>query len=133
MFIIASRDETEFKFKTNEIFNEINKWFHSNLLMLNYDKTYFLQFLTKSDNAINMQVSFGNRKIATTQSLKFLGLTINTTLTWKHHVGELMSKLNKACYAITSIKPFMSLDVLRSTYFSYAYSILSYGIVFWDN
>jgi hypothetical protein len=40
-FIITSHDETEFKFNTNEIFNEINKWFHSNLLMLNYDKTYF--------------------------------------------------------------------------------------------
>ena len=65
--------------------------------MLNYDKTYFLQFLTKSDNAINMQVLFGNIKTATTQSLKFLVLTINTTLTWKHHVGELTSKLNKAC------------------------------------
>ena len=38
-FIIANRDETEFKFSTNEIFNEINKWFYSNLLMLNYDKT----------------------------------------------------------------------------------------------
>ena len=74
MFIIASRDETEFKFKTNEIFNEINKWFHSNLLMLNYDETYFLQFLTKNDKTINMQVSFVNRKFATTQSLKLLGL-----------------------------------------------------------
>ena len=61
--ITANRDETEFKFKTNEIFNEINKWFHSNILMLNYDKTYFLQFLTKTDNGINMQISFGNRKI----------------------------------------------------------------------
>ena len=101
--------------------------------MLNYDKTYFLQFLTKSDNAVNMQVSFGNRKIVTMQSLKFLGLTINTTLTWKHHIGELTSKLNKACYAIRSIKPFMSLDVLRSTYFSYAHTIISYGIVFWGN
>jgi hypothetical protein len=43
--------------------------------MLNYDKTHFLQFLTKTDPEINMQVSFGNRKIATTQSLKFLGLS----------------------------------------------------------
>jgi len=34
-FIIANRDEIEFKFNTNEIFNEINKWFHSNLLVLN--------------------------------------------------------------------------------------------------
>jgi len=94
-FIIANRDETEFKFKTNEVFNEVNKWFHSNLLVLNYDKTYFLRFLTKADNEINMQVSFGNRKIATAQSLKFLGLTIDTILTWKHHIGELTSRLNK--------------------------------------
>ena len=128
---IANCDETEFKFKANEIFKEINKWFHSILLMLNYNKTYFLQFLTKTDNEINMQVSFGNRKIATAQSLKFWGLTIHTTLTWKHHIGELTSRLNKACYAIRSIKPFMSLDVLRSTYFLYAHSIISYGIIFW--
>ena len=80
-----------------------------------------------------MQVSFGNRKITTVQSLKFLGLTIDTTLTWKHHTGELTSRLNKACYAIRSIKPFMSIDVLRSTYFSYAHSIISYGIIFWGN
>ena len=39
--------------------------------MLNYDKACFLQFLTKTDHEINMQVSFGNRKIATAQSLNF--------------------------------------------------------------
>ena len=38
-------------------------------------------FLTKTNNELNMQVSFGNRKITTAQSLKFLGLTIDTTLT----------------------------------------------------
>jgi len=75
--------------------------------MLNYDKTYFLQFLTETDNEINMQVSFGNRKIATVQSLKFLGLTIDNNLTCKHHIGELTSRLNKACYAIRSIKLFL--------------------------
>jgi hypothetical protein len=73
--------------------------------MLDYDKTYFLNFLTKTDYEINLQVTFGNRKIATAQSLKFLGLTINTTLNWKHRIGEMTSRLNKACYAIRSIKP----------------------------
>jgi hypothetical protein len=76
---------------------------------------------------------FGNRKIATTQSLKFLGLTINASLTWKYHIGELTSRINEACYAIRSIKPFMSLDVLRSEYFLYAHSVISYGIIFWGN
>ena len=27
----------------------------------------------------------------------------------------------------------MSLDVLRSTYFSYVHSVISYGIIFWGN
>jgi len=39
--------------------------------MLKYDKTYFLQFLTKVDHEIKMQVLFDNRKNTTTQSLKF--------------------------------------------------------------
>jgi len=80
-----------------------------------------------------MQVSFCNRKIATAQSLKFLGLTVDTTLTWNNQIGELTPRLNKACYAIRLIKLFMSLDVLRSTYFLYAHSIISYGIIYWGN
>ena len=74
-----------------------------------------------------MQVSFCNRKIATAQSLKFLGLTVDTTLTWNNQIGELTPRLNKACYTIRSIKPFMSPDVLRSTNISYARPIISYG------
>jgi hypothetical protein len=100
--------------------------------MLNYDKTYFMQFATKTDKEISMQVSFGGR-IVTAQSLNFVGLTINTSLTWRHHIIELTSRLNKACYAIRLTEPFMSIDVLRSTYFSYVHSIISYGIIFWGN
>ena len=62
-----------------------------------------------------------------------MGLTIDTSLNWKHHNGELMSRMNKACNAIRSIKLFMSLDVLRSIYFSYVHSIISYGIILWGN
>jgi predicted AAA+ superfamily ATPase len=38
-----------------------------------------------------------------------------------------------ACYAISSIKMFTSLDVLRSTSFLYVHSIIFYGIIFWRN
>ena len=55
-FAIANRDKEKFKFNTNEIFNEINKWFCSDLLTLNYDNTYFLQFSTKTNYKISMQV-----------------------------------------------------------------------------
>ena len=54
-------------------------------------------------------------------------------MTWKYHIGEIKSRPNKACYAIRSVKPFMSLDVLRSKYCSYVHSIISYGIIFSGN
>jgi hypothetical protein len=94
-------------------------------LLYIYVQTYFIQFATKTDREISMQVSFGDRRIATARSLTFLELTIDTSLTWRHHIIELTSRLNKACYAISSTKPFMSIDVLRSTYFSYVHSIIS--------
>ena len=106
-FVMGNPFKDVFKFNTSKIFSEISKWFYSNLLMLNYDKTYFLQFLTKTDYEINMQVSFGDKKIATARSLKFLGLTIDTTFTWKQHITELTTRLNETCYAIRSIKLFM--------------------------
>jgi hypothetical protein len=42
--------------------------------MLNYDKIYIMQFTTKTDQEISMQVSFGGRRIAADPSLIFLGL-----------------------------------------------------------
>jgi hypothetical protein len=60
-------------------------------------------------------------------------LNIDTTLSWKDHITELSSRLNKACNALRAIKPFMSTDVMMSIYYSYVHSILAYGIIFWGN
>ena len=66
-------------------------------------------------------------------STKFLGLTLDVSLSWKDHIAALTSKLNKACYAIRSMKPLLSTDILRMIYFSYAHSTMAYGIIFWGN
>ena len=117
-FIVTNHDDSELRHKVNEVFNKVNKWFHSNLLILNYDKTYFLQFQTKENKENNKQILYSNTTIATAKRIKFWGLTIDATLNWKHHISELIPRLNKACYTIRTIKPFMSQKVLRSTYVS---------------
>jgi len=38
-------------------------------------------------------------------------------MSWKAHIDELTSKLNKACYVIKSVKTFMAFAVLRMIYF----------------
>jgi hypothetical protein len=40
-----------------DIFSEINRWFRSNLVSLNYDKSYLLLFVTKTNQEIDMQIS----------------------------------------------------------------------------
>jgi len=47
----------------------------------------------------------------------------------QHHTVKYQSRLNKACFAIRSIKLFMSLNVLRSTYFSSVHLITSHVII----
>jgi hypothetical protein len=58
---------------------------------------------------------------------------IDSTTSWSDQIVALTSKLNKACYAIRAVKICMPLDVLRTIYFSYVHSVISYGIIFWGN
>jgi len=63
----------------------------------------------------------------------FLGLTLDSTLSWKTHIDQLSSKLNSACYIIRSPISLISTKNLRTIYFSYVHSIIAYGIIFWGN
>ena len=47
--IITNSSPLAFRNNNNEVFKEINECFQGNLLSLNYDKTYFLQFVTKKN------------------------------------------------------------------------------------
>jgi hypothetical protein len=106
---------------------------HSNFLTLNCNKTHFLQFLTKKQNVTKIQVVSSNSVITNTNSTKILGMTIDSTLSWKEHIFYLTSRLNNACYTIRVIKPFLSLNVLKTVYFSYFHLVMSCGVIFWGN
>jgi len=45
------------KFDFNIIFEQLIKWLKSNLLFLNFDKTYFLQFTNKSACTFDIQIT----------------------------------------------------------------------------
>jgi hypothetical protein len=64
---------------------------------------------------------------------KFLGIVIESSLSWKAHILHLMPKLSKACYIMRVIKPIMSIEILKAVYYSYFHSLITYGIIFWGN
>jgi hypothetical protein len=71
--------------------------------------------------------------INNTSSTNFLGLTLNSTLSWKTHIEQISSKLNSACYLIRSLRSIISMKNLRTIYFSYVHSNMMYGIIFWGS
>ena len=45
--IISNPDSLQFEKDINTVIQTLRKWFHNNLLFLNFEKTQFLQFLPK--------------------------------------------------------------------------------------
>jgi hypothetical protein len=81
-----------------------------NLLSLNFDKTYFMKFQTKNKSLNEIT---NNKIISNTSNLKFLGIVIDNTLSWKSHIDMIAPKLSQACFIATVIKPFLSRDTLK--------------------
>ena len=109
--IISNTSPEEFKSNISlDLIENIN-WFQGNLLTLNCDKTHFLQFIKNKE--IKMQIISSNTIITNINSTYFLGSIIDNTLSWTYDITIMTSKLNKACYAIRAIKPFMFLDVMK--------------------
>ena len=92
-----------------------------------------MHFMTKSKLAVDIHISHKVNPINNTRSTNFLGLTLDSILSWKTHTDQLSSKLNSARYVIRSLKSAISTKNLGTIYFSYVHSITAYGIIFWGN
>ena len=132
-FIITNPSPTEFANKLNKVLTDVNEWFKNNLLSLNPNKTTYWQFRTKNSQKLDPNITLMNNQITNSTNTKFLSLTAEETLLWKHHINQILSKLSSACYAIRIITPFMSEDTLKMFYYSYVHLIMTYGIIFWGN
>ena len=79
-----------------------------------------------------MKINWSKRQKIQT-FLDYIYIYMYISLSWESHTDQIMIKLSRACYAIRYVKHFMSQNTLRTIYFSYFHSILSYGLIFWGN
>ena len=70
--IISNKGVQEFKNKFESVMDVAINWFQNNLLSMNYEKTQFLQFLTKQLQKINVQIVVSDSIIPNVNSMKFL-------------------------------------------------------------
>ena len=55
-------------------------------LLLKFDKTYFLQFLTKISYEVIIKINCDNKQIKEIKNTRFLGLDGDRSLSWKDHI-----------------------------------------------
>lgn len=84
--IITDPNLTDFINNIHTTIKNINVLFNTNLLSLKLDKTNFTHVITISSFHIDGDVSYDNKLISNTSTLKFLGLVTDDKLTWKSHI-----------------------------------------------
>ena len=84
--IITDTNRKHFNVNANQTFQDINTWFKINLLTLNLNKIQYLEFRTKNYYNVNKQIKYGQECITSTSEVKYLGLTVDDTSSWKQHI-----------------------------------------------
>jgi hypothetical protein len=97
------------------------------------EETRYVQFITENIRINEISISYNNTFILNSSNTKFLGLVIDEYLSRKDHITQLIPKLSKDYYALRSIRLHMTQDALKTVYYSYFHSLISYGIIFLGN
>lgn len=124
--IIHGETINEVENKTNRVIKEFEEWCYKNSLIINMKKTVFLYFSNILSTDIP-KIDFVN----TSTETAFLGSIIDVTLTFTPQIDNLCSKLAKATFAILNLKKEINIKGLITSYYSLAYSVMSYSISVW--
>ena len=61
----------------------------------------------------------------------FLGVIIDSNLTWAHHINYISNKLSRICGVLSRLKHYVPVLILKIIYNSLFLSHLNYGITAW--
>ena len=126
---IFAENDTLLTYYLQYYMDKLKKWFDINKLKLNIEKTKILPYI---NSGILKDITIDNIKIDIVNNYKFLGIYLDSQMTYKKHINYLSDKLSKSIYTINKIS-FLDTKNLILLYNSFYLSNLSYGIEVWSN
>ena len=118
----------------NEQLSMVDKWLCANKLCLNIEKTNFIVF-HPAQKKINYSLilKMQEQQIREKQSIKYLGIFIDSHLNWKSHILELSKKISRGIGILAKLRHFVSIQILLQMYNAIIYSFLTYAVLLWGN
>ena len=133
-------DDTSIFMSSNDIyslFNSVNiqlklvkLWMKANKLILNIDKTKCMLFTTSKKKHDNLALFYDNRKLELVQSTKFLGIFVDSKLSWNVHVNYVCNKMSKNIGVLSKLQ-FLPKNILKMLYDTLILPYLSYCSTVW--
>lgn len=115
--------------------HNVNDWCIANKLVINYDKTYQVLFKAPNKNydPQNFNLNMGNTLLKSITSTKFLGIELDSNITFSKHLLNLSRKLNLCLIMMRAIRPYLDEKTMVNIYYTFFYPHLIYGIEFWGH
>ena len=137
-------DDTNIYYESSDLINlekTINKelkklyhWLCSNRLALNIDKTNFVLFHSIQKSITKPVTLIINKKaISQANYVKYLGVLIDSNLSWKFHIHDLCKKISKTIGVLYKIRRLVNSHILTNLYYAMIYPFLIYGINVWGS
>ena len=113
-------------------------WLNANKLSLNIKKTsstIFHPYQKRLEYEVKLKIFCGlsNTYISLKREnyVKYLGVIIDSNLSWKYHISHIASKISRMIGIIAKLRHFVPISTLHNIYRSLILPYISYGIVVW--
>ena len=112
---------------TGDQMPKVHEWTAQNNLCINASKSQLLTVNSKN----NLTVNIAGQPVSNTDNAKYLGVLLDSNMSWKSHIQSLETKLSPKCGLFYSLGRFMPAWVLLILFKSLIQSKLHYGILCW--
>ena len=110
-------------------------WLQSNKLTLNFQKTFYIIFhrerLKLHNTTIDLQM--GDCNLNKVNNLKYIGLIIDDTISWLHHITYIKNTIAKGIGIMSKASKYLKRKSHLTLYYSYIYPYMIYCIEAWGN
>jgi Reverse transcriptase (RNA-dependent DNA polymerase)/Endonuclease-reverse transcriptase len=114
----------------NAELSKVACWFECNRLSINVLKSNFIFFGSKS-RPPSITLRIADKVLAEVDSVKFLGVLIDSKLCWKNHIHHVCTKMSRSIGVINNVKRLLPQNVLKLLYYTLVYPHLTYCITIW--
>ena len=100
----------------NEHLDKVSTWMKSNKLVLNSKKTKYMLFHKHNKIVPTLELKINDNSIDQVSTFNFLGLHINSQLTWQTHIDEISKKISRVIGLIYKLQYILPQKILLSLY-----------------